>query len=262
MNRLYMIIHCAVLMLLLSTSPTAQADDKVELPVEIGSSVIPTGETVIYTYRPDGIGPHPTILFLQGYPCRVASHEDDKNRARQKLVKQLVAKGYLVHIAEKPGLGGGVSNVDCRDLLYSQEVAAFQSVLDNLIESPDVDRENLYLFGHSMGGQTAPLIAQGRPVRGIITYGIHAKPWFEFMIDVSRAQSERLGMDPAIAEQETRQMIPFLYDLMVEKLSWTQLKTKHADTIAIGILRADGAYLNGRHYSFWADLNDASVLEA
>jgi len=226
----------------------------------LGSSTIPTGETVTYTYLPAGEGPFPALLYLQGYPCRSAAPDDDKNLARNKLLASMVDAGFLVHLAEKPGLGGGRSNKACSDLLYKEEVTAFAAVLDGLLERTDIDQENVFIFGHSMGGQTAPLIARGRNVRGIITYGIHAKPWCEFMIDIARAQSERLGMDPVVADAETATMIPFLYDLMIAKDDWSSLQDKHKDALSIGIFRAEGELLNGRHHRFWSDLNDAPFI--
>ena len=246
----------------LTTIAPAQAQDPVLSSAVEGTATVPTGETVTYTFKPEGSGPFPTILYLQGYPCRTASPADERNFARNRLINAFVEAGYLVQIAEKPGLGGGQSATKCKDLLYRDEVAAFAEVLDQLLASPDTDAENLFIFGHSMGGQTAPLIAKGRKVSGIITYGIHAKPWFEFMIDISRAQAERIGLDPTKAHAETSAMIPLLYDLMIAKRDWDYLSTTHQDALGIGVFSAEGEYLNGRHYRFWADLNDANFVEA
>ncbi|MEM6826372.1 MAG: alpha/beta fold hydrolase [Pseudomonadota bacterium] len=243
-------------------SVPGSAEDLVQPAAEVGAATIPTGETVTYTFKPDGSGPFPTILYLQGYPCRTAAPEDERNSARKRMITAFVEAGHLVHIAEKPGLGGGQSSAACKDLTYSEEVAAFDQVLDQLQQRPDVDSENLYIFGHSMGGQTAPLIARNHKVKGIITYGIHAKPWFEFMIDITRAQAERIGIDPAVADEETQAIIPFLYDLMILKRDWDYLSTTHSEALATGVFRADGEYLNGRHYTFWADLNDADFAKA
>lgn len=228
----------------------------------MGEAKVPTGLTTTYTYLPEGEAPYPAILYLQGYPCRSAHPDDDKNLARNKLIVQFVEAGFVVHIAEKPGIDDERSSKACKDLTYSEEVAAFSSVLDQLLAAPNIDPEQVYLFGHSMGGQTAPLIARDKDVAGIITFGIHAKPWFEFMIDISRAQSERLGMDPVAIEKETRTMVPFLYDLMIGTDPWSMLAEKHTDALGIGIMRAEGEYLNGRHYSFWRDLNAAPFIEA
>ena len=251
----------AVLAASLCLSPVS-AQELAQPAAEVGTASIPTGETVTYTFKPSGTAPFPTILYLQGYPCRTAAPEDERNFARNKMISAFVEAGYLVHIAEKPGLGGGQSSTECKDLTYSEEVAAFGKVLDQLQSNPEVDTDNLYIFGHSMGGQTAPLIAKDRNVTGIITYGIHAKPWFEFMIDITRAQAERIGIDPAAADKETRAIIPFLYDLMIAKRDWEYLSETHQEALAIGVFRAEGEYLNARHYTFWADLNDAEFVGA
>ena len=135
----------------------------------------------------------------------------DKNKVRGRLISHYVEAGFLVYLAEKPSLGeGAVSAKACKDMTYPEEVAAFDAAFDGLASRADVDAKNIFLFGHSLGGQTAPLIAQNREVKGIITYGIHAKPWFEFMIDLAREQGERIGLAPKQVQADTALMIPCL----------------------------------------------------
>lgn len=180
---------------------------------------IPSGKTETYIYRPRGTGPFPAVYFLQGYPCRTVDPGNEKNQMRGPLISRLTDAGFLVYLAEKPGLGtkSGLSDKNCEGITYQEEVAAFDAAFAGLLANKDIDPNKVFIFGHSMGGQTAPLIAQNHNVKGIITYGIHAKPWFEFMIDISRAQSERLGMDPKRLNTDTALMIPLLYDLMIAK---------------------------------------------
>lgn len=236
------------------------------LTPEIGKISIPTGTTEIHIYRPDGVGPFPVIYFLQGYPCRTINPAHEKSKARARLIERFVKSGYLVYMAEKPGMGelaeGTHTNKACEDMTYQEEVAAFSASFDKLQNNQHVNPDEIFIFGHSMGGQTAPLIAQDHKVAGIITYGIHAKPWFEFMIDITRAQGERLGMDPVKLQMESELMIPFLYDLMVKQENWQTLSTRHTEALKIGVMPSDGQRINGRDYRFWATLNDADFVSA
>ena len=219
-------------------------DEKATLPTtsltpELGLASITNGTTETHFYRPKSDAPYPVIYFLQGYPCRTINPAHSKSKSRAKLISQFVSAGYAVFLAEKPGMGelSGEASTDlsCEKLTYPQEVEAFSGAFGALLKRDDINPKQIYLFGHSMGGQTAPLMAQNHDVAGIITYGIHAKPWFEFMIDISRAQSERLGMDPVKIQAETQLFIPFLYDLMVAKEDWDTLTSRHAEALERGL---------------------------
>jgi pimeloyl-ACP methyl ester carboxylesterase len=246
---------------------TPAAQEKLPaLAPTIGLASIPAGTTETHSYRPAGEGPFPAIYFLQGYPCRTINPDHEKSRVRTRLINAYVQAGFLVFMAEKPGMGElsetAETSKPCKDLTYPEEVAAFSAAFSGLENNPDVRRDQIFLFGHSMGGQTAPLIAKQHKVAGIITYGIHAKPWFEFMIDISRDQGERLGMDPVQLQEETAMMIPFLYDLMVSKQDWATLSARHAKALSGGVMPAKGRYINGRDYTFWASLNDENFVKA
>ena len=52
-----------------------------------------------------------------------------------------------------------------------------------------VDRDNIVIFGHSMGGVMAPLIAAEAPVKGIAVYGTVAKTWYEYFGENFRRQA-------------------------------------------------------------------------
>ena len=56
--------------------------------------------------------------------------------------------------------------------------------------SPDVDPERIVVFGASMGGNYAPLVAAGEPVAGVMIWGGGAKTWFERMLGFERRAKE------------------------------------------------------------------------
>ena len=245
-------------------TPTTQPLTNLE--PEIGLASITGCTTETHFYKPKSDGPYPVIYFLQGYPCRTINPAHSKSKSRAKLISLFVSAGYAVFLAEKPGMGElsdqASTDLSCEKLTYPQEVAAFSGAFNELLNREDINPKQVYLFGHSMGGQTAPILAQNHDVAGIITYGIHSKPWFEFMIDISRAQSERLGMDPVKAQADTQLFIPFLYDLMIAKEDWDILTSRHADALELGLMSARSEQLNGRHYTFWSSLNDTDFVKA
>lgn len=230
--------------------------------VEYGQAQNALGVSRTITYVPHAKGPFPTVYFIQGYTCSSIDHRDTAETTRRALVESYANSGFLVFLVQKPGVGDSQSAKSCDEITFAEEVQAFEDAYEALLTHPKVDSENVFLFGHSMGGLIAPLIAKKVRTRGIITYGSVVKPWFEYMVDNFRSQSELFGMDPRTIQRDARLGIPFFYDLMIEKRPWSDIVSKHAEAIDAGLIPIAGEKMFGRHYTFWATLNDPDLVEA
>jgi dienelactone hydrolase len=99
--------------------------------------------------------------------------------------------GYAMMRTEKPGVGD--SEGDCATLDYATELAVHRAALASLRRSSDVDPARIVVFGASMGGNYAPLVAAGEPVAGVMIWGGGAKTWFERMLGFERRAQELSG---------------------------------------------------------------------
>ncbi len=144
-----------------------------------------------YLTYPKSEGPFPTIYFIQGYPCHtINGHPLDPTL---QLTNHLVDLGYAVFRIEKPGIGEYVNLQPCIENSFDDEVENFSNGLTFLKEQNLVDKDKIYLFGHSLGGTVAPLIAEESEVAGVMVYGTMIKPWNDYLVDLtlySQAYSE------------------------------------------------------------------------
>ena len=213
---------------------------------------------------PNGKTKPPVVFYLQGFSCSSIDLYYDNDATIRQFVEGLVKEGFAVYRVEKPGMGDSQGTPDCVDIGYHQEVDAFLTALKHLKTIQQIDADNIFLFGHSLGGVTAPLIAAESPVRGIINYGSVVISWHEYLLKVLREQEVYRGTDYVTIEQDVRARTPLLYEYMVEKKSPTELEKKEAyrELIRTGLPLWDGETIIGRHYTFMQEINDANVPAA
>ena len=207
--------------------------------------------------KPKGQGPFPTVFYIQGFGCSSLDNLPERDSQRQ-LMDGLVARGYAVYRMDKPGVGDGQSAKPCSEIGYNEELAAFAAGLKTLKQQPGVDTTNVFLFGHSLGGNTAPLLAVKSKVKGIITYGAVGKPWLEYLIEVFREQRPVSGVDYVQIDEDMRTLLPLTYELLLLKKTPEELAKNEAYRPFLREnLDYDGrGHLFGRHYTFLQELQD------
>ena len=146
--------------------------------------------------RPEGTtGRVPAILFVQWLSCDSielpAKQQDGWSRMLRRLAQE---SGFVMMRTDKPGVGD--SEGDCARLDYDTELSIHRAALAALRRSADVDPERIVVFGASMGGNYAPLVAAGEKLAGVMIWGGGAKSWFERMLGFERRAKE-LGAVPA-----------------------------------------------------------------
>lgn len=218
-------------------------------------------------HKPFGNGKFPAVYYLQGFACASVEVPYNSNQPMQQLIDGWVKAGYIVYRVEKPGVGDSDDKLDCFRINYQEELEGFENGLIALKQNRFVDTSNVFIFGHALGGITAPLIAQRNHVRGIMVYGAILKPWFEYLMIARRKQMMLFGSDYAEAEKSVKQLLPIYYQWLVEGKSLEELRE---DPAIDAILSSEENPLQigtngtvyGRHPSFYASLNKKDVVAA
>jgi pimeloyl-ACP methyl ester carboxylesterase len=241
--------------------PLEKADDKTEVvydQVKFGN-----GYLRIIVTKPKGSGKFPAILFIPGYNC--GSIDNYNVGAYGKLIKGWNEKGYAVMRIEKSGMGDSENTSPCTEVDMFTEIASFETGYKHLKTYSFVDTTNLFMFGHSMGGVIAPVIAEKYNPKGVMVYGTVFRPWFEFMIDLIRKQNIMTGSDYVENEKLTRQMQTLFYEFFVLKKSPAEIAQNPALT-AIAARELDYKPNNnqmwGRHYKFWQQLDELNMAQS
>ena len=164
----------------------------------------------------------PTILFIQGYPCSEIVDIDTANPYR-RITDGLTRAGYVVMRVEKPGVGDCLNTPNCGDIDFETECEAFETALLHLKKRPQVDTANILLWGHSLGGVVTPILtAKYSWIKGAVVYGTLSKIWGEYILQMTRVQSEGFGVPPIEVEANVRAVRKILYEIYVLKKSPTQ----------------------------------------
>ncbi len=138
-----------------------------------------------------------------------------------------LAAGYALIRVDRSG-DGASEGPGCDQLDYETEVRHYRQALEQLSDHPWVDPTNVVVFGSSLGSTTAPLVAQGFDVSGVITQGAGALTYFERMVRFDRIQLERQpDLDPANVDREMRRRIEFHQLYLHQKKTPQQIEEMH-----------------------------------
>jgi hypothetical protein len=212
-------------------------------------------------YLPQGLEQPPVVFFLQGYTCQSIEMQND-NPAKQ-LIDNWIKNGYAVFLVEKPGMGDSESDIPCMELDFNQERKAFSEAYMALRNNSSIDNKNIFLFGHSMGGIIAPLLANEHSPAGVMVYGIVGKNWYDYMKDIYTEQPLLFGTSKKEIEEDNQYNLPFIKDLLIHKKNNQELieSPLYGD-----FLKQDGTaenlaqgYFIQRHYTYWQSLSDVNV---
>jgi pimeloyl-ACP methyl ester carboxylesterase len=272
--------HVILFLLLLSTAAAAQAEARLvgDLPrkvnkpleslpgVETEYGAVRTSEGVrlrtIIT-RPTGAAARlPAIFFTQWVSCDSLELSANRTTMLGELAKR---SGMVLIRVERAGTGdsGGPA---CSALDYDTEVRHYREAFDQLSRHPWVDPDRIFIFGNSLGSTTAPLVAQGKKVAGIVTQGAGAYTYLERMINFDRLYLERSGKySPEQIQGEMVKRIAFHQLYLIGKKTPEQIERDHPELAGVWQSIRGGAEAPphyGRPYAWHQQAADKNFLGA
>ncbi|WP_431134649.1 serine aminopeptidase domain-containing protein [Psychroserpens mesophilus] len=200
----------------------------------------------------------PVVYFLQGYTC--GSIETVSNDSpMKKLMNDWVNAGFAIYRIEKPGVGDSQSKKQCSEINFEEELTAFKEGYKDLRNQETVDANNIFLFGHSMGGVIAPLLNKFQAPRGIITYGTVAENWYDYMVDLYTIQPKHFGVSDAQIKEDSKVYLKFNDDFLIKKLSGEEMLKNEAYVEFFNASDFERNQYIGRHFKFWQNLADVNI---
>lgn len=151
---------------------------------------------------PQGDGEAPVVFLLPGFSCASIEPMDSVHPYR-RLAAELSEAGVGFYRVEKPGVGDSTGGPRCAEIDFATELDAFRTAYKHLTDVRGVDPGRIFLFGHSLGGMQAPLLAAERPPRGVAAYGTVLRNWGDYHYNVDVFQAFLLsGADPVDQKEE------------------------------------------------------------
>lgn len=151
----------------------------------------------IIATRPAGVaGRLPTIVFIPWLSCDSAESPLGAGDGWSHLLHGLAQRsGFALVRIEKPGVGDS-EGPPCSENDLRADLSAYRAALAALDRIDFVDTSRVILFGGSIGGSLAPILAAERHVRGVIVSGGFTGTWYEHMLEIERTRRELAGVPP------------------------------------------------------------------
>ncbi|MEM6909047.1 MAG: alpha/beta hydrolase [Pseudomonadota bacterium] len=234
-------------------APIAAAAEPSPAQLEHQQASVSTSEGLTlaaYISRPRGAsGPLPSLFLTQSVACGSIAPRKDR-LARQERVA--LAANYALIRVERAGTGASEGE-GCDALDYETEVRHYREAFDQLRSHPWVDQSNIVVIGSSLGSTVAPLVAQDKPVTGVVVQGAGALTYFERMMLFDRLQLERQAdFMPDAIDREMRRRLAFHYRYLIEQKTPAEIAAEHPDLQGVweSLVGTDASPHYGRPYAW------------
>jgi len=180
----------------------AQLDRFHEHEVQIGHGkwVLPGTVSI-----PQGDGPFAAVLLVHGSGPQDRDETIPPNKPFRDLAWGLASQGIAVLRYEKRTNVYAASLESERDTLTVKE-----EVIDDALEAvallrarPEIDAQQIFVLGHSLGGYLAPRIGEADPqIRGLIILAGSARPLEDVILDQMTYVLSLSISDPVVRQQQ------------------------------------------------------------
>lgn len=181
--------------------------------------------------RPRGTPGKLAAIFLTQW---VSCGSLDFDPAKPGLLRDLATKSGMVFIRVERSGTGDSEGPPCSQLDYDTEVRDYREAFDQVARHPWVDPAKIVIFGSSLGATTAPLVAQGKKIAGLVVQGGGTLTYIERMINFERLFLERSGKYAAHQiHEEMIKRIAFHVKYLLEAKTPEQIARERPDLAGV-----------------------------
>lgn len=175
--------------------------------------------------KPSTPGKHPAVFVIGGLGCySLADLKPDEPYAQ--LLDGLTQRGFVTMRVDKNGEGKS-GGPPCDSPQSDLQLAVRRSVagLEALASYDFVDRQNIFIFAHSIGPLEGVLVAQKLSFtpRGFLAVETIGKTWMEYTLENARRQMLLLGHGYDEADRAVRKVERCQHRFLIDKLSPEQV---------------------------------------
>ena len=246
------------------TPPPRPLESYPEVDVEYGSMRTSDGvmlRTLVSRPRDASAGSRlPTLFFTQWVSC---GSIETIRPGREQVADMMRRSGWALIRVERAGAGDSEGPA-CHELDYDTELRHYREALATLSKHRWVDAARIVIWGSSLGSTTAPLLAEGFSVAGLIVQGGGALTYAERMIAFDRLGLERSGKSPAEIDRGMRRSILFNADYLYGRRTPEQILRDRPDLAGVWqSMRGTGDGVHyGRPYAYHWQAAEKDFLTA
>ncbi len=212
--------------------------------------------------KPKSPGKHPGFMFIQGfspisYDFVLEGSKGDVTTIDGPLLFEFANSGFVTLRVEKPGVGDSEGG-PFAELDYTSELDIYRQALKQLKEMNEVDTDNVFIFGHSMGGAFGPMVASENHVKGIAVYGAAARNWFEYLLDTLRYQGLVAGDSFENTDEKVRLGSRLMALVFLENKSVDEVKKSHPELAPLADAIFPNGLFSGKSLEFWRQLGQTN----
>ncbi len=216
------------------------------------------------TRKPKGKTGLPAILLIPGYGC--GSIENYATSYNGHLINEWLNAGYAVVTIEKSGLGDSYHCEPCAEADLVTDIDSYDAGYQYMEQLPFVDKNSLYVWGHSLGGIVAPEVAKLHHPKGVMVFGTTFRPWSEFLLEMHRIQKPLLeNLTYLQTEEFVRKIQKIYYEFFVLKKTPEELhrNPEYASLVESELEYKEGSHnMWGRHWHFWQQIDSLNLAES
>lgn len=215
----------------------------------------------IVTRPRQGQGPWPAVMFVAWLSCDSVEwpFEEGADGWAQLLHRLATKSGYVTLRMDKPGVGDS-GGPPCAGTDFHTELAGYRAAWKALTQYDFVDAGKIFIFGGSMGGAMAPILAQDVSSRGVVVWGTYAKTWFEHMMEHERRRLALAGLSSSDIHERMKGYAEFYTEYLARKLTPAEVIRKRPHLAPLWYDEPGHQY--GRPAAFYHQAQDVNLAAA
>jgi len=204
----------------------------------------------------------PAMFFIQGAYLGSLDLALTGPDAYSQIIDSFARRGFVTVRVDKAGVGdseGGLASaVD-----FERETDAFRAALKATFARPEVDPKRVLIFGHSMGGLQAPILAGELPVKAVVAVATVYRPWYEYVLENSRRQLGLAGATGPELDDAMRREATVQHRYLIDRQTPEAIAQQYpAWREALAQEFPVPGQWSGRAHAFWQQVAAASMPQA
>ncbi len=164
-------------------------------------------------------GKLPAVFLVPWLSCGSVEITGDPADGFDHIIKSFASNPEVLFFrVERMGVGDS-QGMPCCDLDAETEIALYRQALQVLLKRTDVDPDQVYVLGLSLGMSLAPIVAEDFPVAGFMVSGGTTQTWYEHMLEFERHRLQLSGVHPDTVNANMKLFIPFYQQYLLDRKS-------------------------------------------